>query len=72
MLPKIQSLFTQTNLKNFRVRIERGDGLQFDDPSGVLDNVHKAEVQSKTMNQKRNLSIALNIAYAFIPASNDN
>ena len=72
MLPKIESLFTQTNLKAFKVSIKRGDGLAFDDPSGVLDNVHKPEVQSRTMNQKRTLSIVLNITYAFIPNSNDN
>ena len=71
MLPKIQSLFTQTNLSDFQVSIARGDGLAFDDPNGVLDNIHKPEVQNKTMNHKRSLSIVLDIAYAFIATPND-
>ena len=68
MIPKLESMFPQRNLKEFKVKIRRADGLSFDDASGILDNVHTADVQAKMMNAKRNLSIILEISYACIPS----
>lgn len=67
MLPKIESMFPQSNLKEFTVNLSRADGLPFDDPAGILDNVGSPEAQFKIMNAKRKLDLVLNIDFSFIP-----
>lgn len=69
LLPQIQSMFPQSNLKEFSVEISRADGLKFDDPAVVLDNVENEQVKFKMMNKKCNLSMVMDITYCFIPKS---
>lgn len=69
LLPQIQRMFPQCNLKEFSVDIGRADGLKFDDPAVILDNVQSDDVKFRMMNTKRNLALVMDVTYCFIPKS---
>lgn len=69
MLPRIESMFPQSNLGEFSVNFSRADGKPFDDPHGILCNVTSEEAKHKIMHQKRSIDMVLDVNYSFVPES---
>jgi hypothetical protein len=61
---EFSNTFPMTNLREFEVKISRPNNLDFDDPTGITDNITTTVAADKVMNMIRELSCIIEITYA--------